>query len=77
MKTIPKNRALIIIEQIVSAKAFTLDNGFSGAPVEELDWLKSHLSRDGSRAKITFDKETGHGQASLHSNAWYEFEVSR
>lgn len=72
--TVAKNRTAPIIAKIASAKAFTLDSSFSGKPVEELAWLKSYLSK--MEPKISFDKATNKGKATLHSNAWYEFEVA-
>ena len=72
--TVVKTRTAPIIAKIASAKAFTLDNSFSGKPVEELDWLKSYLTK--MQPKIRFDRATGKGQAYFHSNAWYDFEVA-
>jgi hypothetical protein len=72
--TIAKNRTAPIIAKIASAKSYTLDNCFTGKPVEELDWLKSYLTK--MQPKIYFDKATGTGQAYLHSNAYYNFEVA-
>lgn len=72
--TVAKNRTAPIIAKIVSAKSYTLDNAFSGKPVEELDWLKSYLTK--MQPKITLDRATGRGQAYFHSNAYYDFEVA-
>lgn len=71
--TVAKNRTSHILAGITSAKAFTLDNGFSGTSVEELEWLRSYLMK--LNPKVSFDKIAGTGIARLHSNAWYEFKV--
>jgi len=73
MQTISKNRHEAIYDRIESVFAFTLENCFSGKPVEDFDRLKEFLRK--MEPKIRFDKTTGKGQISLHSNAWYEFEV--
>ena len=73
MQTIPKNRTAPIIDSITAIQSFTLDNGFIGRPVEDLDWAKDFLKR--TQPKISFDKYRGYGVARMHSNAWYEFQV--
>jgi len=73
MQTIPKNRHEAIYDRIGNVFAFTLENSFSGKPIDDFGRLKEFLRK--MEPKIRFNKATGKGQISLHSNAWYEFEV--
>ena len=73
MTTVRKTKVAEVLDKISSAKCFSLENGFSGKPVDDLAALRSWLVR--MEAKVSFDKTTRKGNARLHSNEWYEFEV--
>jgi hypothetical protein len=58
------------LQNIHNIKAYTLDNGFSGAPCAALgDHALAH-------GKMSIDKAAGHGKLRLHSNCWYLFDYS-
>lgn len=73
-KTVPKNRSAAVIANLTSAKSFTLDNCFSGATVDDMDWLRRYLTR--MEPKVRLDKETGKVDMRLHSNERYEGMVA-
>lgn len=71
MKTIRKNSVEKFIKRAFNIKVYTLDNGFTGVPVNDLVWA---IYLD---AKFSYDSQTGTGRARLHSNCWYEFDVKK
>jgi hypothetical protein len=74
MQTVPKNRTSQVISQIAAVKSYTLENCFSGKTLTDIPAFLAYVDRLGS-GKVRFDKETGKGKITFHSNAWYEFEV--
>lgn len=68
MKTIAKNRIAKFLPRISNITMYSLDNGFNGAPVSNLDWA---IKMD---AKFVWDG-TSKGKARCHSNLWYEFDI--
>ena len=74
-KTIRKNQIDAFLAKVVSAKCYSLDNGFSGATVEDIEYLRSHIQRLG-KSRITFCEETGKGEISLHGNCWFDVQTA-
>jgi hypothetical protein len=72
MKTVPSNRTKPVLDAIVAVKAYTLNNYFKGAAVNDIPALLAYIARMGS-GKVRYDKLSGRGQIKLHSNEWYEF----
>lgn len=76
MKTIPSNRRAAVLSQITAAKSYTLGNCFTGVAVSDVPKFLDYVTRMGSagiKFKVCFDKATGKGQITFHSNEWYEF----
>jgi hypothetical protein len=68
--TIRRNSKAIreILSAGYTAKAYSLDNGFSGEPCA-LEWVRGHYDR------LPFAKASKHGERvtiSIHGNLWYE-----
>jgi hypothetical protein len=76
-KTVPKNRTIPVLAKIASVKAYALDNGFSGKPIENLSYfLNEYLPRFTSLYKVKYDPETKRGTIKFHSNEWYYFQTT-
>jgi hypothetical protein len=72
-QTIQARHAAKHLDKISNVRCFSLDNSFSGQPVEDqAHAIDFALNRMGGKLQIA--KAEGQGKIRLHSNLWYEFE---
>jgi len=72
-QTIPAKFTPKHLDKISNLRCFSLDNSFSGKPVENhQDAIEFAINKMDGRLQV--NKTTGEGRIRLHSNLWYEFD---
>lgn len=71
--TVQRRHSAKWLSRIVNVRAFTLENGFSGASCP-VDALRFAVDKLGDNLQISADK--AHGRLRCHSNCWYEFDIN-